>query len=164
MRQRRVAHYQHILALTPSTRCPRQDYATGRLEANQRLRAGQLRDLLTALGPAFVKVGQALSSRPDLLPQTYLEVPRPGPSLRAAPPAPALLDAQEVHWMCAQVLGELQDRLAPFSSAVAYALIEQELGAPVGAVFSALSPEPVAAASLGQARGWFGLCVFPDLS
>ncbi len=51
-----------------------------------------------------------------------------------------------------QVLGELQDRLAPFSSAVAYALIEQELGQPVGAVFSALSPEPVAAASLGQVR------------
>ncbi len=50
------------------------------------------------------------------------------------------------------MLGELQDRLAPFSSAVAYALIEQELGQPVGAVFSVLSPEPVAAASLGQAR------------
>ncbi len=51
-----------------------------------------------------------------------------------------------------QVLGELQDRLAPFSSAVAYALIEEELGQPVGAVFESLSPEPVAAASLGQAR------------
>ena len=52
----------------------------------------------------------------------------------------------------AQVLGELQDRLAPFSSAVAYALIEEELGQPVSAVFEYLSPEPVAAASLGQAR------------
>ena len=50
-----------------------------------------------------------------------------------------------------QVLGELQDRLAPFSSAVAYALIEEELGQPIGAVFSVLTPEPVAAASLGQA-------------
>ena len=44
------------------------------MEANQRQRARQLRDLLTSLGPAFVKVGQALSSRPDLLPQSYLEV------------------------------------------------------------------------------------------
>ena len=51
-----------------------------------------------------------------------------------------------------QVLGELQDRLAPFSSAVAYALIEEELGQPVSTVFEYLSPEPVAAASLGQAR------------
>lgn len=51
-----------------------------------------------------------------------------------------------------QVLGELQDRLAPFSSAVAYALIEEELGQPVSAVFEHLSHEPVAAASLGQAR------------
>lgn len=46
----------------------------GRLEANERLRAQQLRDCLAGLGAAFVKIGQALSSRPDLLPQTYLEV------------------------------------------------------------------------------------------
>jgi len=37
-------------------------------------RAVQLRELLTKLGPSFVKVGQALSSRPDLLPKPYLEV------------------------------------------------------------------------------------------
>jgi predicted unusual protein kinase regulating ubiquinone biosynthesis (AarF/ABC1/UbiB family) len=46
----------------------------GNLEANFSLRAVQLRDLLGQLGPSFVKVGQALSSRPDLLPQVYLEV------------------------------------------------------------------------------------------
>lgn len=62
-----------------------QDYATGRLEANQRLRARQLRDLLTSLGPAFVKVGQALSSRPDLLPQSYLEVPPTAPPALSDP-------------------------------------------------------------------------------
>jgi len=39
-----------------------------------RKRAVQLRELLTKLGPSFVKVGQALSSRPDLLPKPYLEV------------------------------------------------------------------------------------------
>lgn len=51
-----------------------QDYATGSVEANMYERAKQLRKLLTNLGPSFVKVGQALSSRPDLLPQPYLEV------------------------------------------------------------------------------------------
>lgn len=51
-----------------------QDYATGSVEANMYKRAVQLRELLTKLGPSFVKVGQALSSRPDLLPKPYLEV------------------------------------------------------------------------------------------
>ncbi len=51
-----------------------QDYAMGQVAANERLRAQQLRDVLSDLGAAFVKIGQALSSRPDLLPQVYLEV------------------------------------------------------------------------------------------
>lgn len=51
-----------------------QDYATGSLQRNQALRAEQLRQLLTRLGASFVKVGQALSARPDLLPKPYLEV------------------------------------------------------------------------------------------
>ena len=54
--------------------CALQDYATGSLDQNMRKRAVQLRELLTKLGPSFVKVGQALSSRPDLLPKEYLEV------------------------------------------------------------------------------------------
>ena len=54
--------------------CCLQDYATRSVEANMRKRAVQLRELLTKLGPSFVKVGQALSSRPDLLPKPYLEV------------------------------------------------------------------------------------------
>ena len=52
----------------------------------------------------------------------------------------------------AQVLAELQDRLQSFPSAIAMQLIEEELGQPVGAIYAQLSPEPVAAASLGQAR------------
>ena len=60
--------------------CALQDYATGSLDQNMRKRAVQLRELLTKLGPSFVKVGQALSSRPDLLPKEYLEVMLcPGP-------------------------------------------------------------------------------------
>jgi hypothetical protein len=49
------------------------DYATGTLERNMPGRARELRQLLGRLGPSFVKIGQALSSRPDLLPQPYLE-------------------------------------------------------------------------------------------
>lgn len=97
------------------------DYATGSVEANMRKRAVQLRELLTKLGPSFVKVGQALSSRPDLLPKPYLEV-----------------------------LSDLQDRLQPFPTDQAMAVIEEELQASIGDVFSQLSAQPVAAASLGQ--------------
>lgn len=53
------------------------------------MRAVQLRELLTKLGPSFVKVGQALSSRPDLLPKEYLEVVLvPCPALCPALPCP----------------------------------------------------------------------------
>jgi predicted unusual protein kinase regulating ubiquinone biosynthesis (AarF/ABC1/UbiB family) len=55
------------IAFTP------QDALTGRLEANQQRRAVELRRLLSRLGPSFVKIGQALSARPDLLPKTYLD-------------------------------------------------------------------------------------------
>jgi predicted unusual protein kinase regulating ubiquinone biosynthesis (AarF/ABC1/UbiB family) len=58
----------------------------------------------------------------------------------------------------AQTLAELQDRLQSFPSSIAMQLIQEELGQPVGAVYSQLSPEPVAAASLGQAR-CFLLCL-----
>lgn len=51
-----------------------QDYALGQVEQNSKLRARQLCNALQSLGPSFVKIGQALSSRPDLLPQIYLEV------------------------------------------------------------------------------------------
>jgi len=96
------------------------DYVSGRLETNT-ARAMQLRDTLASLGPSFVKVGQALSSRPDLLPRSYLEA-----------------------------LSTLQDQLEAFPSHVAMALIEEELGRPASEVYSHISAEPVAAASLGQ--------------
>eukprot|EP00884_Botryococcus_braunii_P007201 jgi/Botrbrau1/16482/Bobra.0142s0076.1 len=98
-----------------------QDFATGQLENNTQRRAIELRNLLGSLGPSFVKIGQALASRPDLLPQPYLES-----------------------------LSMLQDRLQSFPTPIALAVIEEELGCPVSEVFSELSPEPIAAASLGQ--------------
>lgn len=87
-------------------------------------RASELRQLLSGLGPSFVKIGQALSARPDLLPQPYLEA-----------------------------LSELQDRLPSFPNEIAFAVMEEELGRPVHEVFSELTEQPVAAASLGQVRG-----------
>lgn len=98
-----------------------QDYALGQLERNAPQRARELRRVLSSLGPSFVKVGQALSARPDLLPKPYLDA-----------------------------LSELQDRLPSFPTPIAMTVIEEELGRPVSEVYSELSPEPVAAASLGQ--------------
>ncbi|EFJ41125.1 hypothetical protein VOLCADRAFT_107815 [Volvox carteri f. nagariensis] len=83
--------------------------------------AESLKDVLVRLGPAFVKIGQALSSRPDVLPPPYI----------------AALEA-------------LQDRIPPFPDSAAMAVLESELGVPPSSVFCRLSPSPVAAASLGQ--------------
>ncbi|CAD6262061.1 unnamed protein product [Miscanthus lutarioriparius] len=85
------------------------------------LRAAQLRRILLELGPAFVKIAQAVSSRPDVVPPAYLDE-----------------------------LSLLQDRIAPFSNDVAFNIIEKELGLPLNMIFSEITPEPVAAASLGQ--------------
>lgn len=91
------------------------------VEQNKGKRASQLRELLTRLGPTFIKVGQALSTRPDLVRKDFLEE-----------------------------LIKLQDQLPPFDNAIAYQIIETELDRPISEVFSQLSPKPVAAASLGQ--------------
>ncbi|MBN3948137.1 MAG: AarF/ABC1/UbiB kinase family protein [Nostoc sp. NMS7] len=91
------------------------------VEQNKGKRAIQLRELLTALGPTFIKVGQALSTRPDLIRKDFLEE-----------------------------LIKLQDQLPAFDNAIAYQIIETELDRPIHESFSELSPNPVAAASLGQ--------------
>lgn len=85
------------------------------------VRAAQLREILVQLGPAYVKIAQAISSRPDLIPPPYLDE-----------------------------LSELQDRISPFSTEVAFKTIEKELRLPLDQLFSEISLEPVAAASLGQ--------------
>jgi predicted unusual protein kinase regulating ubiquinone biosynthesis (AarF/ABC1/UbiB family) len=92
-----------------------------KVEENRGKRAIQLRELLTRLGPTFIKVGQALSTRPDLIRKDFLEE-----------------------------LVKLQDQLPPFDNAIAYKIIETELDRPIPECFSELSPNPVAAASLGQ--------------
>ncbi len=91
------------------------------VEQNKGKRATQLRQLLTNLGPTFIKVGQALSTRPDLIRKDFLEE-----------------------------LVKLQDQLPPFDHDLAQHIIETELNRSIDEVFSELSPKPVAAASLGQ--------------
>jgi predicted unusual protein kinase regulating ubiquinone biosynthesis (AarF/ABC1/UbiB family) len=97
---------------------------------NQGKRAIQLREMLTQLGPTFIKVGQALSTRPDLIRRDFLEE-----------------------------LVKLQDQLPPFDNTLAYQIIETELNRPIHECFRELSAKPVAAASLGQVyrgRLWSG--------
>jgi len=86
----------------------------------QRL-AGRILRTLTSLGPCFIKVGQALSTRPDLVRRDWLEQ-----------------------------LTRLQDDLPAFDHAIALATIEAELGAPAHELFEPFPDYPVAAASLGQ--------------
>lgn len=53
-------------------------------------------------------------------------------------------------------LAELQDNVPPFDTDTAYGIIESELGAPVTTLFSRITPQPIASASLGQVGlvGW----------
>ena len=76
---------------------------------------------LEALGPSFIKAGQALSTRSDLV----------GGDLLAD-------------------LTSLQDRLPPFSGAEARAVVEAELGRPIDALFASFEAEATAAASIAQ--------------
>ena len=81
-----------------------------------------LRGVLVSLGPFYIKLGQALSIRPDILsPQAMVQ------------------------------LQQLCDKVPPFDSAIAFQTIREELGiSDVSEVYSEITPEPVAAASLGQ--------------
>lgn len=84
-------------------------------------RATHLRHVLTDLGPTYIKVGQALSTRPDLIRKDFLEE-----------------------------LTKLQDQLPPFNHNQAMAIIEAELDQDLDSLYREISSEPVAAASLGQ--------------
>ncbi|MFL0604797.1 ABC1 kinase family protein [Cylindrospermopsis raciborskii] len=97
------------------------DKRRGIVVENHRPIAIQLRELLTKLGPAYIKIGQALSTRPDLVPPIYLEE-----------------------------LTKLQDQLPAFPNEIAYQFIKEELGGLPEDIYSEISPHPIAAASLGQ--------------
>jgi ubiquinone biosynthesis protein len=76
---------------------------------------------LEALGPTFIKLGQLLSTRSDLLPQPYLDA-----------------------------LTRLQDKVEPFSFGIVEEIVSSELGVRLSKAFQSFDSEPLAAASLGQ--------------
>ncbi|MFL6582951.1 MAG: ABC1 kinase family protein [Chthoniobacterales bacterium] len=84
-------------------------------------KADQLADDLEKLGPTFVKVGQLLSTRVELMPRAYLEA-----------------------------LERLQDKVEPFSFAEVERIVTSELGVRMSKAFSEFDDQPTASASLGQ--------------
>ena len=83
--------------------------------------AKETRELITRLGPAFIKIGQALSTRPDIVPPIFMDE-----------------------------FALLQDQLPPFSNEIAFQFIREALGADPTEIYSEISEVPIAAASLGQ--------------
>jgi ubiquinone biosynthesis protein len=97
------------------------EFIDGRPRAHQRPRGERLRLALEELGPVFVKFGQALSTRPDLVPPDI-----------------------------AVELARLQDRVPPFPGEVARQIIELELGRSLDQMFSEFELTPLASASVAQ--------------
>jgi predicted unusual protein kinase regulating ubiquinone biosynthesis (AarF/ABC1/UbiB family) len=90
-------------------------------EARLAKQAVWLNRSLIKLGPTFIKIGQSLGTRADLLPLAYVKE-----------------------------LSLLQDRVPPFPTTEAYTRIEEELGKSLNEAFAEIDAEPIAAASLGQ--------------
>jgi predicted unusual protein kinase regulating ubiquinone biosynthesis (AarF/ABC1/UbiB family) len=90
-------------------------------EKNQEKQALWLKDKLIELGPTFIKIGQSMGTRADLLPLPFVKE-----------------------------LGTLVDQVPPFPNDVAFSIIERELGKKINEVYAEFELEPVAAASLGQ--------------
>lgn len=88
---------------------------------NHHAKPEDLANDLEAMGPTFVKLGQILSSRPDLLPAPYVKA-----------------------------LTRLQDKVKPFSFAEVERIVQNELGVRLSKAFAFFDSEPLAAASLGQ--------------
>jgi ubiquinone biosynthesis protein len=90
-------------------------------EEAMRAAAKRFRAALDELGPTFAKLGQILSTRPDLLPEPFIEE-----------------------------LASLQEQVTPLTEAEVVSLMEQELGIPWEDVFDSIDPEPLAAGTIAQ--------------
>jgi predicted unusual protein kinase regulating ubiquinone biosynthesis (AarF/ABC1/UbiB family) len=90
-------------------------------EKNQEKQAVWLKEKLIELGPTFIKIGQSMATRADLLPLPFVVE-----------------------------LGTLVDQVPPFPNEIAFARIEHDLGKKINEVYSEFELDPVAAASLGQ--------------
>jgi predicted unusual protein kinase regulating ubiquinone biosynthesis (AarF/ABC1/UbiB family) len=97
------------------------DAKMGRSAKMAQKRAKEIKQLITKLGPAFIKIGQALSTRPDIVPPVYMNE-----------------------------LAQLQDQLPAFPNEIAFQFIREELGADPMDIYAEISPDAIAAASLGQ--------------
>jgi ubiquinone biosynthesis protein len=90
-------------------------------EATTRERARALRSAMEELGPTFAKLGQILSTRPDLMPPAFVEE-----------------------------LATLQDRVTPLTEEEVVEVMEEELGVPWEDVFSSIEPTPIAAGTIAE--------------
>jgi ubiquinone biosynthesis protein len=90
-------------------------------EGAVRDRARRLRGAMEELGPTFAKMGQILSTRPDLLPQAFIEE-----------------------------LSTLQDQVTPLTEQEVVKVMEEELGVPWEDVFASIDPQPMAAGTIAQ--------------
>ncbi len=114
-------HLVEQLELTPFLSLPRRLLRKRAPKGPPLSKAEHLRLVIEELGPTFIKFGQILSTRPDLLPPEYIAE-----------------------------LGKLQDAVPPAPPEAIKEQIERELGRPVEELFTSFDTEPIAAASLGQ--------------
>ena len=97
------------------------DSAAGADKVSEAEKAKAFRERLVELGPAYIKLGQVLSTRPDLIPASYIAE-----------------------------LEHLQDNVQPMSFADVEKTVEEELGARISNLFAELDDKPLGSASLGQ--------------
>lgn len=116
---RDIAKQQGLISLLPAEEdLPPEEVA------EQKAHAVGFRKRLVELGPAYVKLGQVLSTRPDLLPEAYI-----------------------------RELETLQDDVGPIPYDAVEQIIEEELGGRISKLFDFFDAEPLGTASLGQVHG-----------
>ena len=111
------------LSLAPEDIIVAEEGGDGAIEPDVARRAKAFAESLKTMGPAYVKFGQVLSTRPDIVPPEYIAE-----------------------------LESLQDSIAPFSFAEVERIVEEELGVRISKAFDSFDSTPLAAASLGQAH------------
>ena len=116
-----LAEFARDQGLTALGKPDKEDGGNGNGDIEAKARA--FRERLVELGPAYIKLGQVLATRSDLLPATYI-----------------------------RELETLHDDVEPLEFAVVAQIIEEELGARLNALFPTIDPQPLGTASLGQAH------------